>query len=183
MEETLLWWWWWGGAFANCKVGDLHQVKGKLSLTGYHSIMQHHTIPSGTRLVGQGLVLIQDNDPKNTSKFCQRCIKNKEEQHVFQLMSWPAQPADLNPIEPVGDELNLKVRAKQATRVAHLMQLLSETWAELSSVYHQSLVKRMPRICEAVIVTKVGTFWWIRFVIFLFVLFVFNVAQEDLYFV
>ena len=58
------------GAFANCKVGDLHLGKGKLNQTGYHRILQHHTIPSGTQ---------QDNDPKHTSKLCQRWIKNKEE--------------------------------------------------------------------------------------------------------
>ena len=50
------------------------------------------------------------------------------------------------------------VRAKQATNVAHLKQLLQESWVELSSVYLQSLVERMQRICEAVIVAKVGHF-------------------------
>ena len=52
----------WGGAFANCKVGDLHQVKCKLNKTDYHNILQYHVIPSGMRLVAQGFLLIQDND-------------------------------------------------------------------------------------------------------------------------
>ena len=77
----------WGGAFANHKVGELHQVKGKLNHTGYHSILQYHAIPSGTQLVGQGFVLMQDNDQKFTSKLCQRYIKSKEEQHIIQLKS------------------------------------------------------------------------------------------------
>ena len=51
-------------------IGDLPKVKGKLDQTGYHSILQHHTIPSGTRFVGQGFVLIQDNNRKHTSKIC-----------------------------------------------------------------------------------------------------------------
>ena len=75
------------GDFVSCKVGDLHQVKGKLNLTGYHSILQHHTIPSGTQHVGQGFVLMQDNDTKHTSKLYQRYIKSKEEQHILQLLS------------------------------------------------------------------------------------------------
>ena len=57
-------------AFANYKIGDLHQVKDKLNPTVYHSILQHHAIQSGTQLVGQGFVLMQDNDPKHTSKLC-----------------------------------------------------------------------------------------------------------------
>ena len=42
------------GTFPNCKVRDLHQVKGKLNRTSYQSILQHHMIPSETWLVGQG---------------------------------------------------------------------------------------------------------------------------------
>ena len=51
-------------------------------------------------LVGQGFVLMQDNDSK------QRYIKTKEEQHVLQLISWLMQSADLNSIELVWDELD-----------------------------------------------------------------------------
>ena len=40
-------------AFANYKVENLHQVKGKLNRTGYRSILQHHVIPCETRLVVQ----------------------------------------------------------------------------------------------------------------------------------
>ena len=66
------------GTFANCKVEDLHQVKSKLNQTSYHNVLQHHAIPSGKRLVTHGFVLMQDNDPKHTSKLCWRDIKSKE---------------------------------------------------------------------------------------------------------
>ena len=78
------------------------------------------------------------------------------------------------------DELEQKVRAKQATSVAHPWQLLLESWAELSSVYFQSLVERIPRICEAVIAAKGGHFDESK--VFLYY-FVFNVVLEDLYLV
>ena len=68
-----------GGAFANCKVEDLRRVKGKLNQINNYSKLQHHMIPSGTQLVDQRFVLMQDNDPKHTSKLCQRYIKSKEE--------------------------------------------------------------------------------------------------------
>ena len=110
------------------------------------------------RLVGQGFLLIQDNDPKYTSKLCQRYIKSKEEQHVIQLMSWLVQSGDLNPIGLVWNELDWKVRAKQPPSTAYFWQLLQESWEELSSIYRQSLVERIPRICEAAIVAKEGHF-------------------------
>lgn len=90
---------------------------------------------------------------------------SKEEHHFLQLMSWPVQPAELNPIELLWDELGRKVRAKQPANAAHLWQLLQESWAEL--------IEKMPRICEAVLVAKSS------FCVFL--LFVFNVTQEDFF--
>ena len=94
------------GYFANCKVRDLLQVKGKLNQTRYHSKLQYHVIPLRTWVVGQGFVFMQNNYPKHRSKLCQRYIESKEEQHVLQLMSWLAQSADLNPIELVWNELD-----------------------------------------------------------------------------
>ena len=34
------------GSFAGSRVGDLHKVTGTLNQKGYHSILQHHAIPS-----------------------------------------------------------------------------------------------------------------------------------------
>ena len=98
-------------------------------------------------------------------------LKAKRKKHVLQLMSWPAHSVDLKHIELVWDELDRKVRTKQPTSAAHLWPLLQESYAELSSVYLQSLVEEMPRICEAVIAVKKGhfdeskssfcVFWWL----------------------
>ena len=68
-------------------------------------------------------------------------------------MSWLAQSVDLNPIE-----LDQKVRAKQPKSVAYIWKLLQECWAELSSVYLQSLAERMLRIFETLITAKEGNF-------------------------
>ena len=63
------------------------------AITANYSITRSH--------LDQGIVLMQDNDPKHKSKFCLRYIKSIEEQHDLQLMSWSAQTADLNLIEQV----------------------------------------------------------------------------------
>ena len=47
------------GGDVNCKVGDLFPLKEKLNKSSYHSILQHHLVPSGTRLIAQRFVLIQ----------------------------------------------------------------------------------------------------------------------------
>ena len=62
------------GSFAGNRVGDLHRVTGTLNQKGYHSILQCHAIPSGLRLVLQGFIRQQDNDPKHTSRLCQNYL-------------------------------------------------------------------------------------------------------------
>uniref|UniRef100_A0A1A8N175 Transposable element Tcb1 transposase n=2 Tax=Nothobranchius pienaari TaxID=704102 RepID=A0A1A8N175_9TELE len=65
------------GIFAVSRVGSLYRVKGPLNQNGYHSILQHHAVPSGMRLVGQWFILQQDNDPKHKSKLCQNYLRKK----------------------------------------------------------------------------------------------------------
>ena len=96
------------GAFANCKVGDLHQVKGKFDQTSYHSIMRSHLEYSlwvkdlySCKIMTQTILV---NSARST-------LKSKEEEHIHQLMSWPVQSVDLNPIELVLDELDQKVKS------------------------------------------------------------------------
>ena len=70
------------------------------------------------------------------------------------MMSWPVQSTDLNPVELEWHEVDRKVRAKRPTSAAYLWQLLPEIY----SVHIQSLVERIPRICEAVLAAKGGHF-------------------------
>ena len=42
----------------------------------YHSQQQYHVIPYGTEFVGQGSVLMKNNDLKDTSKLCQMYVKS-----------------------------------------------------------------------------------------------------------
>ena len=155
------------GAFENCKIGGFHQVKGKLNKIDYYSILQHHAISSsGTQFVSRkGFVLMQNNELKQTIKFCQRFIKSKDEEHVIQLMLWSVQSADLNPIKLVWDG------TKQPTNAAHFWQILLESWVELSSVYLQCLMERMAWICEGVIAANGGHFELSKFQEFCFILF------------
>ena len=112
------------GSFAGSRVGDLHRVTGTLNQKGDHSILQHHAIPSGLRLVGQGFILQQDNDPKHTSRLCQNYLRRKEQDGRLQIMEWPAQSPDLNPIELVWDKLDRRVKARQPASATHLWEPL-----------------------------------------------------------
>jgi hypothetical protein len=146
------------GCFGAEKVGDLHQVQGILNKNGYHLILQKHTIPSGTRLIGPKFILQQDNDPKHTSLLCKHYLENKEKANILQTMEWPPQSPDLNPIELLWDELDRKVREMQPTSAKHLWECLQNAWESIPQSCLSKLTERMVRVCRAVITAKGGYF-------------------------
>ena len=150
MEESLLLCIvWGGGAFGLVKSGVGTRWRGnwiRPAIKAYCSIMWSH-------LERSLWVVMQYYYPKHISKFYQSYIKSKE-QLVLQLMFWPVQVVGWNSIELAWDQLVRKLKAKLPKAAAHLWQLLQERLAELYSVWLNSLVERMSRICEAEIVAR-----------------------------
>uniref|UniRef100_A0AAZ3R7D8 Transposase Tc1-like domain-containing protein n=1 Tax=Oncorhynchus tshawytscha TaxID=74940 RepID=A0AAZ3R7D8_ONCTS len=58
-----------------------------------------------------------------------------------QLLEWPSQSPDLNPIENLWAELKKCVRARRPTNLTHLHQLGQEEWAKIHPTYYGSLWK------------------------------------------
>jgi hypothetical protein len=142
------------GSFAGSRVGELHRVSGTLNQYGYHSILQCHAIPSGVRLVGQGFIPQQDNDPEHTSRLCHNYLRRKEQDGSLQIMEWPAQSPDLDPIQLVWDELCRRMKVKQPTCTTHLWELRKQCW---EGIYGQYLISIVERMCSAVCLQKVAT--------------------------
>lgn len=44
----------------------------------------------------------QHNDPKHTSKMCQQHLKTKQSDRILNILVWPPQSPDLNPVELEG---------------------------------------------------------------------------------
>ena len=124
----------------------------------HHSILQRHAIPSGRRILGKNFIFQQDNDPNRTSKLCKNYIQSKEEQCVLKIMKWSAQSHDLSPIELVWDELDRRARASCPGPAKELFQILKNEWAKVPAAYFQKRLKRIPRICAAVLKANGGYF-------------------------
>ena len=95
----------------NNQVGELVRVQGILEKNQYHRILWRCAIPSGKRLIGQGFILQQDNDPKHTSQKCRQYAERKQAAGVLQSKTWPPQSLDFSQIELLWEDLDRKVKA------------------------------------------------------------------------
>lgn len=69
----------WGG-MCSSGVVPLYRIKGIMDQKVYHSILIHHVVPGGLKLIGNGFILQQDNDPKHTAKLNTNYVATKEKQ-------------------------------------------------------------------------------------------------------
>ena len=146
------------GCFTEGGVGELVKIEGIMKKEHYHRILQRSAIPSGIGLAGYGFTFQQDNDPKHTSRFCKNYLESKEAEGILNIMIWPPQSPDLNPIELLWEELDRQVRQSAPKSQTTMWESLQRTWNSLDPKILTKLVRRMPRLCKAVIKAKGGHF-------------------------
>ncbi|CAD6189707.1 unnamed protein product [Caenorhabditis auriculariae] len=148
------------GAFSGSGIGPLHRVNGIMDKHVYKDILQNQMLPH-LRAMGRGSVYHQDNDPKHTSLFVKvrKLTSNSygyETQDWFKsrrvnVMGWPSQSPDLNPIEHLWEELERRCANKRAKKCNEkFAQLLSE-WNQIPMSTIDTLLNSMQRRCQAVI--------------------------------
>ena len=98
------------------------------------------------------IIFQQDNDPKHTSKLAKAWFTR----NGIEVLSWPANSPDMNPIEHAWAELEHKVQCRDPhpTNIEELWVALQEEWETLQLSYREELYKSMPRQVNALGVAK-----------------------------
>ena len=136
--------------------GFATKIEGKMDADLYVQILEEKLQESfeyyGKTL--EDIIFQQDNDPKHTSKKAKKCL----EELGFVIMKWPAQSADLNPIEHLWNLLKRRLGEydNSPSCIHELWERVQVEWEKISATECQNLIESMPRRIQAVLKAKGG---------------------------
>ncbi|KAI4871969.1 hypothetical protein NFI96_010418 [Prochilodus magdalenae] len=131
--------------------GALHKIDGIMRKEHYVEILKQHLKTSARKLkLGRKWIFQMNNDPKHTAKLVTKWLKDNK----VNVLEWPSQSPDLNPIENLWAKLKRHVRARRPTNMAQLHQFCQEEWAKIPANYCEKLVEGYPKRLTQVIQFK-----------------------------
>lgn len=136
--------------FSADQVGPFHQIDGIMDRFKYKNILETQMLPHAEWNMPLRWVFQHDNDPKHTSKLVKDFLRDNR----IQVLDWPAQSPDLNPIENMFSILKRSVAGKRFKNKAELFQSLKSEWEQIPQSAIANIIASMPRRCADVIRSK-----------------------------
>ncbi len=135
----------WGGFCVEGKT-SLFCFKQIMNAEFYVEILRRHA-PEITQMLGNDWRFQQDNDPKHTS-----CLAKAFLQENFpEILEWPSNSPDLNPIENLWAIVKSNVEKRMPKDLNDLEEFMVEEWQNIPQSVLVSLANSMRRRCELII--------------------------------
>lgn len=154
------------GCFSSIGSGPLVRIHGRMNADQYKQICIQHFIPHIRKLTsdypdGCPWYLQQDNDPKHTAKKVRRYLESKAnaEDLPFEILDWPSQSPDLNPIENLWAAVKVELAKRRLSYSSEEAVFLEaqNIWANIGEVQLSYLIASMPSRIRMVIKNKGGS--------------------------
>lgn len=112
----------------------------------YVEILHNHILEI-EEMLGDVWRFQQDNDPKHTS----RLAKTFLQENFPEVIDWPSNSPDLNPIENLWSIVKSNVEKRMPKNIEELKRFMVEEWRNVPESTLVNLVKSMRRRCELII--------------------------------
>ncbi|KAG2456474.1 TCB1 transposase, partial [Polypterus senegalus] len=139
------------GCFLAAGTGRLVRIKGKMTATMYRDILDENLLQSALDLrLGRRFIFQQDYDPKHTAKISKEWLQDNS----VNVLEWPNQSPDLNPIEHLWRDLKMAVHRRFTSNLMEPERCWKEEWAKLAKNSCAKLVVSYSKRLEAGIAAK-----------------------------
>ena len=136
------------GMFSSQGTTPLVRLQTRVNAQIYKNIVQDHVVPVIQNSGFDRATFMQDNAPCHKAKVAMSYLSEQD----FEIMDWPPQSPDLNPIENLWKTLGMKVMERNTTNTEDLWVKLQEEWSKISIEDCQELIRSLcSRRCAAVI--------------------------------
>lgn len=128
----------------------LVRLNCRVNSTVYKNVLKQHVVPVLQNSGIENPVFMQDNAPCHKAKLVMEYLADEG----VDVMDWPAQSPDMNPIENLWMTLGQNVMARNPKNTEDLWEKLVDEWSKITVAQCQNLVKSCSRRCAAVIENK-----------------------------